>query len=131
MTVLIDTSALYALLARDDANHAAAAHAFPQLREKGPLLTHNYVVVETAALVQHRLGMNAVRALIDLLAPVELVWVDEEIHRAALAALLAATRRRVSLVDRVSFEVMRDRGIGQVFTFDPDFTEEGFVAVSS
>ncbi len=131
MTVLVDTSALYALLARDDQNHEAAAAAFSGLRHRGPLVTHNYVVVETVALVQHRFGMSVVRTLLDLLGPIQVIWVDEETHRAALAALLAAPRRRLSLVDRVSFEVMRERGITQAFAFDPDFAQEGFVTVTS
>lgn len=126
MSILVDTSALYALLVRDDPNHHAAATAFRGLRERGPLLTHNYVIVESVALVQHRFGVSAVRSLVDLLGPTEVVWVDEEMHRAALAALLAAPRRRLSLVDRVTFEVMRDRGIEEAFAFDPDFAQEGF-----
>lgn len=131
MTALADASALYALLAREDPNHEAAAAAFAGLRERGPLDTHNYVVVETVALVQHRFGVSAVRSLLDLLGPIEVIWVDEETHRVALASLLAAPRRRLSLVDRVSFEVMRDRGITQAFAFDPDFAQEGFVTVTS
>lgn len=131
MTVLVDTSALYALLAREDPNHDAAAAAFAGLRQGRPLVTHNYVVVETVALVQHRFGVSAVRTLLDLLGPIEVIWVDGETHRAALAALLAAPRRRLSLVDRVSFEVMRDRGISHAFAFDPDFEQEGFMTVTS
>jgi len=127
----VDTSALYALLVRDDPNHGAASGALGGLRERGPLVTHSYVVVETAALVQHRFGVSAVRSLVDLLGPIEIVWVNEETHRSAIAALLAAPRRRVSLVDRVSFQVMRDRGIREAFAFDPDFTQEGFVTVPS
>lgn len=129
MTALVDTSALYALLVRDDPNHEAATTAFASLRERGPLVTHNYVVVESVALVQHRFGVSATRSLIDLLGPMEVVWVGEGMHRAALAALLAAPRRRLSLVDRVSFEVMRDRGITEAFAFDPDFAQEGFTTL--
>ncbi len=131
MSALVDTSALYALLVRDDPNHEAAKSAFGGLRERGPLVTHNYVIVESVALVQHRFGVSATRSLIDLLGPMDVVWVDEETHRAALAALLAAPRRRPSLVDRVSFEVMRDRGITEAFAFDPDFVHEGFTTVPS
>lgn len=131
MTVFVDTSALYALLVRGDPNHDAAASAFTRLRQRGSLITHNYVVVETAALVQHRFGVSAVRTLIDLLGPIGVIWVDEETHKAAIAALLAAPRRRLSLVDRVSFEVMRDRAVTQAFAFDPDFHQEGFLTVTA
>ncbi|MDP8943935.1 MAG: PIN domain-containing protein [Actinomycetota bacterium] len=128
MTVLADTSALYAFLDGDDANHLRATAYFQdRLGAAEPLLTHNYVVVEAAALVQRRLGSAAVRALLEDVAPrLGVVWVDEELHRAAVAALLAAVRRRVSLVDWMSFEVMRRRGIDAAFAFDRDFAAQGF-----
>lgn len=56
----------------------------------------------------------------------EIVWVDEELHRAATAAFLAAIRRGTSFVDWVSFELMRRRGIETAFAFDRDFAAEGF-----
>jgi predicted nucleic acid-binding protein len=63
MTVFVDTSAFYAVLDRDDANHAEAKNVWTRLvREGTTFLTSNYVLVETAALLQHRLGMAAVRS---------------------------------------------------------------------
>lgn len=131
MSVFVDTSALYALLSRSDENHRAAAAAFPGLRERGRLVTHNYVVVETAALVHRRLGSAAVRALLDdLLSPIEILWVDRDLHAVAQAAFLAGARRRgISLVDRVSFETMRREGVEVAFAFDPDFVSEGFAVI--
>lgn len=91
--------------------------------------THGSVLVDVTALVQHRLGMAAVRAPHDAVLPVlEVVWVDRELHRRAVAALLAPDRRDVSLVDRTSFEVMRDRGIEAVFAFDECFAAQSFAA---
>jgi predicted nucleic acid-binding protein len=59
----------------------------------------------------------------------EIVWVDEDLHRAATAAFLAAIRRGTSFVDRVSFELMRRRSIETAFAFDRDFTAEGFSVI--
>lgn len=127
MSVFVDTSALYALLDRDDENHPAAAEAFSALLDREALLTHGYVVVETTALVQRRLGMEAVRALVDDVLPAfELVFVDEPLHQAAVAALLASGARDVSLVDWTSFELMRWLGVGKAFAFDEDFARQGF-----
>ena len=126
-TVVVDTSALYAVLDRDDVNHAAAAAEYANLLDRAELLTHSYVVVETSALVQRRLGMEAVRAMTDDLLPAcDLVWVDEPLHRAATAALVAAADRDVSLVDWTSFELMRQRGVSEAFAFDDDFAKQGF-----
>jgi predicted nucleic acid-binding protein len=130
LTVFVDTSALFALLDADDAHHPEAATYFAELDPVEDLVTHSYVLVETTALTQARIGLAAVRALADELTPrLEVHWVDEHVHRAALTALLASTERRVSLVDRVSFEVMRARGITRAFAFDPDFARQGFATV--
>jgi predicted nucleic acid-binding protein len=65
----------------------------------------------------------------DLLPALDRVWVDQRIHDDAVAATLAAPRSAVSLVDRVSFEVMRDLGVTDAFAFDADFTRAGFVTL--
>jgi predicted nucleic acid-binding protein len=88
------------------------------------------VVVESASLVQRRLGIDAARDLLGrLLAAIEVLWVDPDLHEAGIAALLAARRRDVSLVDWVSFELMRRRGIETAFAFDRDFALQGFTTI--
>lgn len=128
MTVFIDTSAFYALLDRDDVNHVRAKKAWTELLDNdSALVTSNYIVVESLALVQNRLGLHALRAFHeDLLPLVNIEWIDEPIHRSGLSALLAASKRRLSLVDCVSFEVMRKERIKTAFVFDPHFKEQGF-----
>jgi predicted nucleic acid-binding protein len=126
VSIFVDTSALYSLLDRREKDHDAAAEAVADLG-KAPLVTHNYVVLESAALIQRRFGDEAQRALFDDLLPaIEVVWVDESVHLAAVAALLASRSRDISLVDWTSFEVMRRTGIEQAFAFDDDFAEQGF-----
>lgn len=128
--ILVDTSALLALLDRDDAFHGAAAAALPVLARTEALLTHEYILVEVIALAQHRLGLGAVRRLVDDLVPLmEVAWVDPTLHAEAREALLAAGRRTVSLVDWTSFLVMRRHGVRGAFTFDDDFAIEGFDVV--
>lgn len=93
-------------------------------------MTHSYVIVETSALVQRRLGREALREFHQDISPVlSIVEVDAAARDAAVAALLAALPTRTSLVDYVSFEVMRDRGIRRAFAFDPDFVSAGFETV--
>ena len=129
MTVFLDTSGLYAVFDRDDANHARARTAWVEwLREGALLLTNNYVLLETAALLQHRIGMAAVRALHEEVTPlVQVDWVSEERHWAGMEAVLAAARKKLSLVDCVSFQTMRNRGVHTAFCFDAHFREQGFV----
>ncbi len=131
MKALVDTSAFYAALDRVDANHAAANDEFiASIRRGDRLYTHNYVVSEACALVQRRLGADAAADLLARLVPLtEIVWIGPAIHDAAVAAFIAAGSRAVSLVDRVSFEVMRREGVDAAFAFDADFVRSGFRTV--
>ncbi len=130
MTTFVDTSAWYALLDRADPRHEAAADRWRGLLPAEPLLTHNYVLVETSALVQRRLGIAAVDTFVnELSAPATIAWVDADLHERAVTALLAARRRQVSLVDWTSFELMRRQAITSAFTFDEDFRAQGFTVV--
>ena len=128
MSVFIDTSAFYAILDRDDGNHSPAAERWGLLLDKGEALhTTNYVVVETSALVQHRLGMQAARLFTDDVMPmVAAFWITEAVHRLAAAAWLTSSRRKLSLVDCASFAVMRELRIRRAFAFDAHFSEQGF-----
>ena len=128
MSVYVDTSAFFAVLDADDANHNAARHLWEDLlKQEVVLVCSNYVLVETLALVQRRLGMPAVRAFQEDVMPVLKVrWVDELLHQVGIASVLAAARRGLSLVDCVSFELMRRLGIKTVFVFDHHFEEQGF-----
>lgn len=128
MTVFVDTSALLAVIVAADTNHRVATDAWNALLDDDRMMrTHAYVVVETTALLQHRYGMRAVRTLqLDVLPVLSVRYVDAELHARAAAALLAARKRSVSLVDRVSFDLMREEHLVEAFAFDRDFLTEGF-----
>jgi predicted nucleic acid-binding protein len=128
VNVFVDTSALLAVLDRSDERHGAARRTWETLLDgTHALLSHNYILVETSAVLSRRIGIEAVRVFEADVRPVlRLVWVTPEIHEAAVAAHLAARRRSLSLVDCVSFEVMRRTGIRSAFAFDPHFREFGY-----
>ncbi|MEI6670074.1 MAG: PIN domain-containing protein [Acidobacteriota bacterium] len=128
MSVFLDTSALLALLDADEARHEEARQIWTRLLDTDvPITSSNYVLVETYALAQRRLGTAAVRVLADQLLPVvDIEWVARDLHEKAVSALISANRRELSLVDATSFEVMRQRGIDVAFAFDRHFEEAGF-----
>jgi predicted nucleic acid-binding protein len=127
--IFVDTSAFYSLLDRDDANHATAGETWQRLlAEDSELVTSNYILVETTALVRGRLGMAAARDFHENITPLLAVeWIDRAAHEMGVAAVLTANRRRLSLVDCVSFTVCRRLNIARVFAFDPHFAEQGFL----
>ncbi len=128
MRIFIDTSAFYALLDRDDAHHPRAKRAWTELLQAvHTLVTSKYILVETFALLLNRLGIEAARAFHDDILPlINIESVASGTHRSGVAALLSASRRDLSLVDCVSFEVMRTSGINTVFAFDKHFKAQGF-----
>ncbi len=125
--VFVDTSALYAFLVRGDDQHQAALETASSLRAAGTsLATSSFVVLETVALLQARVGVDAVRTFyLDLLPLMEIVWIDYGVLDRAMHALLAASSRRISLTDWTSITLMQERGWPQAFAFDEDFARQG------
>ena len=128
MNIFIDTSAIFAVLDNRDRNHATAARIWQRIITAGDvILCHNYILVEVSALLQHRLGLEAVRTFEEDIVPLlNVLWIDEQTHRSAVSALLVASRRSLSLVDCVSFAIMRAAAIKTAFVFDADFKAQGF-----
>jgi predicted nucleic acid-binding protein len=132
VTTFVDTSAFITLLDDSDERSGVASTWLHEVATDGdePLLTHSYVVVESIAVIQRRLGPRAIQAFVDHLLPVcEIRFVDRELHERAIVAYLAGLRRGPSFVDRVSFELMRSERIDRAFAFDRDFVREGFETV--
>ncbi len=133
MRIFVDTSAFLAVIDGDDRFHPVASRFWAQqLSGSATFLTSNYVVLEATALLQNRLGIAAVSLFHEEILPViRQEWIDQVLHQRAVAALLAARRRDVSLVDYSSFELMRQLGIRAAFTFDRHFVEQGFEVLPS
>jgi len=128
MIVFADTSALFALLVRDDLMHIRAKENFAYFGREGvQLLTSSYVLMETVALLQRRIGLAPVHDFNAKILPLlEIVWADAVWHGRATQRLLGENRRNVSLVDCLSFEIMEAREIAEAFTFDQHFLDNGF-----
>ncbi len=92
------------------------------------LYASSYVVTETVALLLNRLGTNVVRRFMDDNLPaVEVVWIDQPMHKAALTAMLATPGRRgPSLTDCANMEVMRHLKCDTIFAYDRRFEGRGF-----
>ncbi|HHW41609.1 MAG TPA: PIN domain-containing protein [Syntrophomonadaceae bacterium] len=128
MKVFVDSSAFLAVLDADDENHPLARQVWEKILNAGAfLITTSYVLVETYAVVQRRLGMDALRTFHEDIVPLlQIEWVGEELHERGADAVLTANRRNLSLVDCTSFAAVRRLGIKQVFAFDRHFAEQGF-----
>lgn len=128
MSVYVDTSAFLAVIDADDNNHLSAKKTWGKLLEsQEELLCSSYVLVETYALIQRRLGIEALRMFNENIFPIlQIEWIDGMIHMQASSSVLTSGRKDLSLVDCASFAVMRQNGITDVFSFDKHFKEQGF-----
>lgn len=126
--MLLDTSGLLCLFDQDDVRHTDAVELFEADTE---VLTHSYVFAEFVPLCQAR-GLKRTASLafaVDLMDDprIEVVWVDELLHRTAMAFLQARSDKTYSLCDAVSFVLMRRRDLTEALTTDHHFDQEGFV----
>lgn len=125
--IYVDTSAFLAIMDVKDINHLKAEMLWAERVKATRFITNSYALIETIALVQSRLGLEALRTLSqDILPVVEIDWLGPEEHEEAVNSVLTANRRQLSLVDCSSFATMRRLRIETVFTFDEHFKEQGF-----
>jgi predicted nucleic acid-binding protein len=126
--IFIDTSAFYALMDHSDRYHDKAKKLWTFLLDKNASFkTTNYIIIEALALLQNRLGFEAANLFSkDILGLVDILWVDESRHSLAYELWLGLGRKKLSLVDCVSFIFMRHYKLETVFGFDRHFDEQGF-----
>lgn len=125
--MFLDTSGLFCVVHRDEPEHQEAASLFRAARMR---LTHNYVLAEFVALCQTRrldrvTSLAFAREMVEN-PTVEVVWVSQDIHRAALRYLQSRLDKSYSLCDAVSFVLMQERGLIDALTTDHHFEQAGF-----
>lgn len=131
MKVFVDTSAFYAEVCPRDLHHGAAQEALEQLRESADgLVTTNYVLLESASLIQRRESFSAAQTfLAETTRTFEIVWVDGPLHKQAISLWVQKGSRELSLVDCTSFTAMKHTGIRRALAFDSHFAQHGFEVI--
>jgi len=126
--MLLDTSGLLCLHHRDEPLHDDARMLFDSAAIK---LTHSYVLAEFVVLA-HARSLPRQPSLLFIEAvlrnpEIEVVWIDEDLHRLALSFLQGRVGKPYSLCDAISFLLMKSYDISYALTSDPHFEQEGFV----
>ena len=131
--VFVDTSAWVGLFVEKDQHHADAVKAFEALEEDAPdLVTTDYVIAETVTRIRRQASHRSAAGVWDRLEGGEsarIVEVDATHRRAARRFFGKYDQLELSLVDCVSFVVMKELGIEEAFTFDEDFRKAGYVTL--
>ena len=76
--------------------------------------------------MQRRLGLQAALAYLNATRLLHVHWVSRSEHDQAVELLERRSRRGLSLVDCVSFVVMRELNVDTALAYDSDFEREGF-----
>ena len=125
--LLLDTSGLLCYVHRAESQHQQAVQILDTASHS---LTHSYVLAEfvALALIRRFSRLATLTFVSDLLEnpDIEVVWVDELLHRKAVELLMARQDKTYSLCDAVSFVLMRQHGIIEALTTDRHFEQEGF-----
>jgi len=126
--MFLDTSGLLCFFDDTDFRQADAS-AF--IASANVRLTTSYVLAELVPLCQVR-GLNRKRTLefietLHVNPLIEIVWVDESLHKQGFTLLQERLDKNYSLCDSVSFVIMRERGVSEALTTDKHFEQEGFV----
>ena len=124
--IFVDTSAWYALLDKNDANHYAAVKFYDSLVH--PLVTSNYIADEVITLARIRLGYKVAVEIGQKLwaeSIANLIRVMPEDEKKAWEIFVKYRDKAFSFTDCTSFALMERVGITEVFAFDEHFKQYG------
>lgn len=132
--IFIDTSAFYAMDVKNDANYERASRIKEDIaRNKyGMPYTTNYVIDETITLMRFRAGHEEAVAFGEKIKSsrvLKIIRADENIENRALNIFKEFRDIELSFTDCVTYVVMKELGIKDIFAFDRHFSQLGFRVV--
>lgn len=125
LIAFVDSSAIVALVDRNDATHEAAVAAYQDLLQQGyRLFTTNFVIAETVNMLTEGVGAHVARQwLRDHRLPV--YHADEQDERRARALVIGSlSENGLSYVDAISLVTMERLGVADAFAVDTNFLSE-------
>lgn len=125
--IFLDSSAIYALADRNDANNAEAVRLFnTAIAQDEQFILHNYILVEATALLHKRLGKQSAEQFLRDATGFTTIWLDDAMHMHAVQCFAQVASPKISFVDAVSFYLMVRHRITHYLGFDKHFIQEGF-----
>lgn len=124
--IMVDTSAIYALIDRSDNWHLRARQLFNELKgQELDLILTNFVVAETHSLLLSRNGHELAREWLRTL-----VWtieyVTKEDEKRAREIIVNYRDKSFSYTDASTFAVMERLGLKVALAFDNHFNQFGW-----
>lgn len=131
--VFVDTGAYFALSFTGDENHQVARSIYGQpVTERRQLVTTNFVLAETHALLLNRLSRTIALRVLESIdqSSTRIVRISASDERLAREILRRYSDKDFSLTDATSFVVMERLGFRTAFAFDRHFAQYGLTALS-
>ncbi len=125
-SILVDTSALYALVDADDAHHEDAVRYLKRLGRGVSLVLPDVTLMETMALINSRLGKRvAIRALRSIQRSLrfQVIRLGDEDYAETRRAFERYADKDWSPFDCACLAVARARQIREAFAFDAHFEQ--------
>jgi predicted nucleic acid-binding protein len=129
MRIFVDTSAWFALNARNDGHHERARRFVASLRAEPVLfLTNDYIIDETLTLLRFRVSHTQARSFLRLVERSPQISREQvtpgDLERAE-EIFVKYRDTMCSFTDCVSFAFMEGRVMEDAFAFDADFSQFG------
>lgn len=128
--LFVDASAWIALTEADDKHHEEAKKAYSRaIQDYDKFVSTNLIIAESHALIRRDLGhLPSIQFLDGTKKSLRVVYVysSEDLEEEAMKSLRKYKDHAFSYADAVSFAVMKQRGITDVFTYDKHFRAMGF-----
>lgn len=119
--LLVDSDFLVGVFRQGDTNHQKAIRLLEKMKEEDvELWMSNLVHQESATVVSHRVGMEAVRLFVkNLTSDIhKRVLVDEELEKKAWKIFLSQTKKGCSFVDCANVAVAEKYKLDGILSFD-------------
>ena len=125
--LLVDSAYVIALVNDRDQYHRQALRLARQYRDR-PLIIVEGLLLEIGNFFAAHFRRQAVQMIEQFLTSpqVEVVYTSPQLLRAAVSLYKRMFDKEWSLVDCISFQIMRERGITEALTPDHHFTQAGF-----
>lgn len=117
--LLIDSDAFVGWSLKTDPHHERAITLIEQAQKSNQrLVTHNFVVAETATVLSHRSEQNVARDFLDAVRKIPQLYVSEELFLKALDIFRIQENKNTSFVDCLNVVVMKHLSIPRLLSFD-------------
>jgi uncharacterized protein len=129
--IFVDTSAWIAIINPRDKYHLAAKEFYGDaLTRKRRLLISNLIVSETYTNLLWKLGHHKAISFLNIIekaSSVQCIWSNRELESQARDLLRRYDDQDFSYTDAVSFALMQQWELSEVFAFDYHFSVVGFI----